>query len=87
MEAKTLFRQLLPSPSGRIIAMLILLLTISGTSVAAEKEAYAMKKYYSATSYSDSYYTLTFFYDDLRSTRGDETYDLNTGNDNPGWIG
>ena len=44
---------------------------------AAAAEAYAC--------YTPSNATLTFYYDDLRSSRPGTTYDLNTGNDSPGW--
>ncbi len=45
---------------------------------AAAAEAYA--------NYTPSNTTLTFYYDDLRSTRPGTTYDLNTGNYSPGWY-
>ena len=41
------------------------------------KEAYAC--------YTSSNTTLTFYYDSQRSSRTGTTYDLNTGNNNPGW--
>ena len=41
------------------------------------QEAYA--------NYTSSNTTLSFYYDDLRSSRPGTTYDLNTGNNNPGW--
>ena len=44
---------------------------------AAEAEAYAC--------YTSSNTTLTFYYDNLRSSRSGTTYDLNTGYDWPGW--
>ncbi len=34
----------------------------------------------------DKYKTLTFYYDNQRSTRSGTTYDLNTGNNRPGWY-
>ena len=42
------------------------------------KEAYAC--------YTPSNTTLTFYYDNLRSSRTGTTYDLNTGNYSPGWY-
>jgi surface protein len=44
---------------------------------AAAAEAYAC--------YTSSNTTLTFYYDNLRSTRTGTTYDLNTGANDPGW--
>ena len=44
---------------------------------AAAAEAYA--------NYTSSNATLTFYYDDLRSSRTGVTYDLNTGSNDPGW--
>ena len=45
---------------------------------AAAAEAYA--------NYTPSNTTLTFYYDNLRSSRTGTTYDLNTGNYSPGWY-
>ena len=45
---------------------------------AAAAEAYAC--------YTPSNTTLTFYYDDQRSSRTGTTYDMNTGNDSPGWY-
>ena len=36
--------------------------------------------------YTPSNTTLTFYYDNQRSSRTGTTYDLNTGNDSPGWY-
>jgi surface protein len=36
--------------------------------------------------YTPSNTTLTFYYDNQRSSRTGTTYDLNTGNNNPGWF-
>ena len=58
----------------RLFALIAFLLS-SMSAVAAE--AYA--------NYTPSNTTLTFYYDDLRSTRTGTTYDLNTGNGNPAW--
>ena len=49
-------------------------LTVSGST----PEAYAC--------YTSSNTTLTFYYDNLRSTRSGVTYDLNTGNGTPRWF-
>ena len=45
---------------------------------AAAVEAYA--------NYTPSNTTLTFYYDNYRSSRTGTTYDMNTGNDSPGWY-
>ena len=45
---------------------------------AAAAEAYA--------NYTPSNTTLTFYYDNYRSSRTGTTYDMNTGNDSPGWY-
>ncbi len=45
---------------------------------AAAAEAYAC--------YTSSNTTLTFYYDNQRSSRTGTTYDLNTGNYSPGWY-
>ena len=45
---------------------------------AAAAEAYA--------NYTPSNTTLTFYYDSQRSSRTGTTYDMNTGNDSPGWY-
>ena len=57
------------------IAVLACLLCSLG-AVAAE--AYA--------NYTSSNRTLTFYYDNLRSTRSGRTYDMNTGSNYPGWY-
>ena len=49
-----------------------------GYFTAAGTEAYAC--------YTPSNTTLTFYYDTQRSSRPGTTYDLNTGNNNPGWL-
>ena len=49
-----------------------------GYFTAAGTEAYA--------SYTPSNTTLTFYYDNLRSTRTGTTYDLNTGTNKPVWV-
>ena len=63
----------------RILLILFALaasLLCSLSAVAAE--AYAC--------YTSSNKTLTFYYDNLRSSRSGTTYDLNTGSNAPGWI-
>jgi hypothetical protein len=45
---------------------------------AAAAEAYAC--------YTSSNHTLTFYYDNLRSSRSGTTYDLNTGESEPDWL-
>lgn len=59
------------------ILMVILLTTLLGTMSVKAQEAYAQ--------FDNS--TLTFYYDNNRSTRTGTTYDLNTGNtDTPQWL-
>ena len=60
----------------RIIKMMLVLMAMAMGTKAMAQEAYAC---YTA---SDS--TLTFYYDNKRSSRSN-TYDLNTGNNTPGW--
>ena len=57
--------------------MFILLITLMSSLGANAQEAYA--------NYTPSNTTLTFYYDNLRSTRTGTTYDLNTSGD-PGWY-
>ncbi len=57
--------------------MFVLLITLMSAIGANAQEAYA--------NYTPSNTTLTFYYDNLRSTRTGTTYDLNTG-DAPGWY-
>ena len=57
--------------------MVILLITLMCAIGANADEAYAC--------YTSSNTTLTFYYDNQRSSRTGKTYDLNTGDENPGW--
>ncbi len=71
MAQSGLFKQSM----GRWLMMLLLLML---TSVAARAaEAYAC--------YTPSNTTLTFYYDNYRSSRTGTTYDLNTGSNDTGW--
>ena len=58
-----------------LMALLLVMLSSLATKAA---EAYAC--------YTSSNSTLTFYYDDLRSSRTGRTYDLNTGSNDPGWY-
>ena len=59
------------------VAFALLACLLCSMSAAAE-EAYAC--------YASSNTTLTFYYDDLRSSRTEKTYDMNEGMDDPGWY-
>ena len=61
----------LPKVLLALVAMLMCALS------AVAQEAYAC--------YTSSNTTLTFYYDNLRSTRTGTTYDLNEGSNNPAW--
>ena len=61
---------------GRWLMTLVLVMLTSLATKAAE--AYAC--------YTPSNMTLTFYYDDQRSSRTGRTYDLPTGSNNPGWY-
>ena len=58
----------------RLFALMAAIACALGASAA---EAYA--------NYTSSNKTLTFYYDDLRSSREGKTYDMNTGSNSPGW--
>lgn len=58
----------------RLVALVVAMMCALGASAA---EAYA--------NYTPSDSTLTFYYDNLRSSRTGATYDLNTGDNTPGW--
>ena len=59
----------------KLFALVAAMMCALGASAA---EAYA--------NYTPSNTTLTFYYDNLRSTRTGTTYDLNTGSNDPGWY-
>ena len=59
----------------RLVVLVAAMMCALGASAS---EAYAC--------YTSSNTTLTFYYDGGRSTRTGTTYDLNTGNDEPGWM-
>ena len=59
----------------KMFALVACLLCTMGAEAA---EAYAC--------FTSSNYTLTFYCDNLRSARTGTTYDLNTGNNEPGWV-
>lgn len=50
------------------------------------KEAYAVLTGNGTDVNGNTTYTLTFYYDNIRDTRTDATYDMNTGTDVPGWY-
>ena len=58
--------------------MFVLLITMMSAIGANAQEAYAC--------FTPSNATLTFYYDNLRSTRTGTTYDLNTGTNDPDWF-
>ena len=60
----------------RLFALVAAMMCALGMQAAVE--AYA--------NYTPSNTTLTFYYDNQRSTRTGKTYDLNTGISNPGWY-
>ena len=60
------------------IRLVVLLAAMICALGAAAAEAYA--------NYTPSNKTLTFYYDNLRSSRTGTTYNLNTGSSNPGWY-
>ena len=64
-------------PNTILQRMVILLITLMCAIGANADEAYAC--------YTSSNTTLTFYYDNQRSSRTGKTYDLNTGDENPGW--
>ena len=60
-----------------LLRLAVLVVAMMCALGAAAAEAYAC--------YTPSNTTLTFYYDNLRSSRTGTTYDLNTGNYSPGW--
>ncbi|MBR5053829.1 MAG: BspA family leucine-rich repeat surface protein [Bacteroidaceae bacterium] len=60
------------------LILFALLLLAAGLQSMKAQEAYAC--------YTSSDMTLTFYYDNLRSSRTSTTYDLNTGSNKPGWY-
>ncbi len=60
------------------LAVLVAAMMCALGASAAEFEAYAC--------YTSGNTTLTFYYDDQRSSRSGTTYDLNTGKNIPGWL-
>ena len=60
------------------IRLVVLLAALMCALGAVAAEAYA--------NYTPSNTTLTFYYDNLRSSRTGTTYNLNTGSSNPGWY-
>ena len=61
-----------------LLRLVVLLTAMMCALGAAAAEAYAC--------YTPSNYTLTFYYDNQRSSRSGTTYDLNTGANEPGWV-
>ena len=64
-------------PNTILQRMVVMLITLMCAIGANADEAYAC--------YTSSNTTLTFYYDNQRSSRTGKTYDLNTGDENPGW--
>ncbi len=60
-----------------LLRLVVLVMAMMCALGAAAVEAYAC--------YTSSNTTLTFYYDNYRSSRTGTTYDLNTGNYSPGW--
>ena len=60
-----------------LLTILALVAMTAGVQQVKAQEAYAV--------YTDDNTTLTFYYDNQRSSRPGETYDLNTGENKPGW--
>lgn len=68
----------------KLFLTLALLMTVCSFGMAQSKQAYAV---YTVGDEATSYLnTLTFYYDDQKSTRPGTKYDLNTGNTEPGWY-
>ena len=65
-------------PKTILRKMAVLVATMMCALGSNAQEAYAC--------YTSSNTTLTFYYDDLRSSREGTTYDLNTGKNDPGWF-
>ena len=62
-----------------LLKLFILMACLMPSLSAVAAEAYAC--------YTSSNTTLTFYYDNYRSSRTGTTYDLNTGDNSPGWYG
>ena len=78
MKTSNLFKQFLPSDSTPVRSWgLVLLFLLFGTITVSAQEAYAC--------YTTSNTTLTFYYDNQRSSRSGTTYAL-TASDEPGWF-
>ena len=60
-----------------LLRLVVLVTAVMCALGAAAAEAYAC--------YTESNTTLTFYYDNLRSSRPGETFDLNTGSNSPAW--
>ena len=65
-------------PNTILQRMVVMLITLMCAISANAQEAYA--------NYTPSNTTLTFYYDNQRSSRSGTTYDLNTGTVDPGWY-
>ena len=79
MKTNHLFKHLLPSLKNRAGSRILMALMALFVSIGASaQEAYAVL--------STDYTTLTFYYDNQRSSRTN-AYLLNTGSNAPGWLG
>ncbi|MBO7579361.1 MAG: BspA family leucine-rich repeat surface protein [Prevotella sp.] len=65
------------NPKTILLRMVVLIATMMSALGVHAAEAYACYSAYNST--------LTFYYDNLRSTRTQTTYDLNTGDNSPSW--
>ena len=68
----------------KLFLTLALLMTVCSFGMAQSKQAYAVYTEGDGTISNPN--TLTFYYDDQKSSRSGTKYDLNTGNSDPGWY-
>ena len=68
----------------KLFLTLALLMTVCSFGMAQSKQAYAVYTVGDGTISNPN--TLTFYYDDQKSSRPGTKYDLNTGNNEPGWY-
>ena len=61
-----------------LFSFIVLVAAMMGVLWASAAEAYA--------NYTSSNTTMTFYYDNYRSSCSGQTFDLNTGDDGPGWY-
>lgn len=68
----------------KLFLTLALLMTVCSFGIAQSKQTYAVYTEGDGTISNPN--TLTFYYDDQKSSRSGTKYDLNTGNSDPGWY-